>query len=131
MNKRHLKLYKNIANLIMDCSADKKKKVGAILIKDGRILATGYNGQIPGEKHIPIERNGKDISTVHAEQNVLCFCAKNGISTNDCELITTLYPCNDCTKLLIQAGIKRIYYIEEKNIGDNIFKKFIKIKKLK
>jgi dCMP deaminase len=122
---KHLDLYKDVVKLLANASKDKRLKVGAILLKDGRIVATGYNGQIRGQPHDPIMQDGHDISTVHSEMNIIAFCSKQGISTNDCMMLTTHSPCQICTKLMIQAGIKKVYYIEPYRIDENPFLKLI------
>ena len=104
MKQKYQNLYKRIVEILSQSSSDTRMKVGAILLKDDRIISTGYNGQISGQPHIPIIINGHDISTVHAEVNALCFATKEGISTKDCEIFITHFPCHACTKLLIQAG---------------------------
>ncbi len=101
-----------IAEVVLLRSSCLKKQVGCVLVKDNRVIAMGYNGVLPGdnpEKGI----DSKGIThTVHAEANVIAFCAKNGIPTEGCILYTTLSPCENCAELIIQAGIKRVVYLE-------------------
>lgn len=105
------------AKLFGELSYCTKKKVGAIIAKDNRILATGYNGTVSGiSNECEYMENGKLTTSpyvVHAEQNVLMFCAKNGISTYRATMYTTLSPCSTCAKLIVQAGIKRVVYLDE------------------
>lgn len=122
---KHKELYTEIVKMLAQSSKDPRLKVGAILLKDGRIVATGYNGQLRGHPHKPLMIGGHDISTVHAEMNVISFCSKNGISTDGCEMITTHSPCQICTKLIVQAGIKKVYYIEPYRIEENPFIKYV------
>lgn len=106
------------AKLFGELSYCEKKKVGAVIAKDGRILATGYNGTISGfdnqcETYSMLE--DKLVTSpyvIHAEQNVLMFCAKNGIPTDGTTMYITLSPCINCAKLMIQAGIKRVVFLE-------------------
>ncbi|MDY0322733.1 MAG: ComE operon protein 2 [Candidatus Carbobacillus sp.] len=88
--------------------------VGAVIVRDRRVIAGGYNGSIAGDEHcIDVGckiRDGHCIRTIHAEQNALMQCAKFGVSTDGAELYVTHFPCLNCTKLLIQAGIQHIYY---------------------
>lgn len=88
--------------------------VGAVLVKDKRVIATGYNGSVSGEKHCTddgcLVRDGHCIRTIHAEQNALLQCARNGVSVEGSTLYVTHSPCLHCTKSLIQSGIKHIYY---------------------
>lgn len=95
-----------------------RKKVGAVIARDGRILASGYNGQ-PCKIDNCCEytnENGKLVSkdtVVHAELNAILFCAKYGISTDGADLYVTMCPCQKCAGAIIQAGIRHIYYLDE------------------
>ena len=190
------------AQLWANMSYCKRLKVGAVLAKENRILATAYNGTISGAENNCEEEfyickkcksneiiinQYKNINTnideldiecskcdnkehfnyddfinvkqkyvkdaifstskhfkkefktnpfvVHAEQNIITFCAKNGINTNDSTLYITHSPCTECAKLIYQSGIKRVVYINEyrdlrgveflKKIGVEVFKKEI------
>jgi dCMP deaminase len=89
--------------------------VGCILVRDKRIIATGYNGAISAHDHcdevghLMIEGHCK--RTIHAEVNAVLQCAKYGIATEGATAYITHYPCQDCMKLLNQAGIKRVVYL--------------------
>ena len=102
-----------VARITSQRSTCPKKSVGAVLVRDNRIIATGYNGVLPKESH----KNGIDkdgiTHTVHAEANIISFCAKNGIATNGTTLYLTLSPCEKCAELIIQSGISQVVYIEE------------------
>lgn len=63
-------------------------------------------------------RDGHCIATIHAEINALLYCAKEGISVKNCTVYVTHFPCLNCTKALIQAGIKKIYFINDYRIDD-------------
>lgn len=88
--------------------------VGCVITRDRRVIAGGYNGSISGDAHcIDVGCkvvNGHCIRTIHAEQNALMQCAKFGVPTQGAEIYVTHFPCLHCTKLIIQAGIKHIYY---------------------
>ena len=94
-----------------------RKQVGCILVKDKRILATGYNGAIIGTEHCDeighLMEDGHCIRTVHAEINALSQCAKFGISCFGATAYINTFPCFDCFKALINAGILNIYYKDE------------------
>ena len=122
--------YAIIAEQLATFSTADRAKVGALLIKNGRIVSTGYNGQLPGEPHKALMFGGHDISTVHAEQNAICFAAKNGISTNDCEMIITHTPCSTCTKILLQAGINKVYIIHSYRESENPFLDKLDVEKI-
>lgn len=106
------------AKLFGELSYCEKKKVGALIAKEGRILATGYNGTVSGfdnqcETYDKIEdKLVTSTYVIHAEQNVLMFCAKNGIPTDGTTMYITLSPCATCAKLIVQAGIKRVVFLE-------------------
>lgn len=101
------------AQIWADCSKANRTKVGCVIAKDGRILATGYNGTLPGNSNICEINDVTKEEVVHAEQNAILFCAKNGISTNDCEIYVTTSPCATCAKMIIMSGIKRVFYKEK------------------
>ncbi|WMZ61560.1 ComE operon protein 2 [Staphylococcus pseudintermedius] len=87
--------------------------VGATITKDNRIIAGGYNGSVSGEVHCIDEgclmEGGHCIRTIHAEMNAILQCSKQGVSTENATIYVTHFPCLNCTKSIIQAGIKTIY----------------------
>ena len=100
------------------------KKVGAVIVKDGRILSTGINGTPAGykncedifnESNFQREKHHEFSETfeIHAETNAILFAARNGINISESSIYITLHPCKNCLKMLINAGIKKIYYNEE------------------
>lgn len=101
------------AELFAEQSYCKRKKVGAVLAKEGRILATGYNGTISGLPNICECEDGiTNDFTLHAEQNIITYCAKNGIPTNGTTLYITYSPCKTCAKLIAQSGITNVIYAD-------------------
>jgi len=91
--------------------------VGAIVVKDKRIIMSGYNGSPSGISHCGEEHqmiNNHCVKTVHAEANIIANAAKFGISLIGSSLYVTLQPCFDCMKLLISAGIFEVIYLEKK-----------------
>ena len=98
-------------------------QVGCLLVKDNRIISQGYNGFLPGAEHKSIVRNNHEQSTVHAEQNAIVDCAKRGVSCKGCTAYVTHYPCIICCRLLLAAGIKKIYYINDYK-NDELVKPF-------
>ena len=84
-------------------------QIGCLLVKNNQIISHGYNEFLPG---LP---NNIDQAINHAEQNVLCDCAKRGISCDGATAYITHYPCIICTRLLLAAGIKEIKYINDNN----------------
>ena len=114
-----------IAKLVSERSTCLRRHVGAVLVKDKRILTTGYNGAPTGIQHclergclreqlgIPSGERIEICRGVHAEQNALIQAAKFGISVNGATLYCTHKPCITCAKMLINAGIKRIVVLED------------------
>lgn len=98
-------------------------QVGCLLVKDNRIISQGYNGFLPGAQHKSIVRNNHEQATVHAEQNAIVDCAKRGVSCKGCTAYVTHYPCIICCRLLLAAGIKKIYYINDYK-NDELVKPF-------
>ncbi|KRL01381.1 ComE operon protein 2 [Liquorilactobacillus capillatus DSM 19910] len=96
--------------------------MGAILVRDRRIIAGGYNGSVSGDVHCIDEGcylvDGHCVRTIHAEMNAVLQCAKFGIATADAEIYVTDFPCLQCTKMLLQAGIKKIYYLRNYHNND-------------
>lgn len=110
----------SIAGLVSKRSTCLRRKVGAILVKDKRILATGYNGAPSGIKHcsetgclreklkVPSGERHELCRGLHAEQNALLQAALHGVSVEDAMMYATNQPCIICAKMLINAGIKEI-----------------------
>lgn len=90
--------------------------VGATIVRDNRIIAGGYNGSIAGGVHCVDEGcyviDNHCVRTIHAEMNALLQCAKFGVPVDGAEIYVTHFPCLQCCKALIQAGIKTIYFAE-------------------
>ena len=124
--------FMEIASIFANHSSCVKRKVGAVLVKDLRILSTGYNGTPSGICNCDeVFKNTADLKDgtlpngikithhefaeqfeIHAEQNCLSFAAKNGVSTKDCTLYITTAPCVNCAKIIIASGIKEVVYNE-------------------
>jgi len=109
----------NIAEEISSASKCVSKQVGAVIVKDGRILSTGYNGTPPGYQNCCDHWDGKYTKDhhewsktyeIHAEMNAIIWAAREGISIKDATIYVTLEPCSQCSKNLIASGIKRIVY---------------------
>ena len=91
-----------------------RKKVGAVIIKDEQMISFGYNGTPHGFDNNCETHDNKTAKTVlHAESNALMKLTKSTMSSNDSDLYVTMSPCHDCAKLIIQAGVKKVYYAEE------------------
>ena len=105
--------FMSIAHLISSRSTCKRLHVGCVLVKDNRVISSGYNGFLPNQPHISRIRDNHEQATVHAEQNCIADCAKRGISTENATAYITHYPCINCTKLLLASGINHIKYIDD------------------
>jgi dCMP deaminase len=107
------KTFLEIAKLISYHSKAKNNKVGCVLVKDNKIISIGYNGTPHGFSNI-CEINGVTKKEVlHAESNCISKCAKSTESSYNSILYVTLSPCIECAKLIIQSGIKEVYFFEQ------------------
>lgn len=116
--------FMNIAFMVAERSTCTRRKVGAVAVKDKHILGTGYNGVPSGVEHclttgclraklgIPSGERHEICRGLHAEQNVIIQCAVHGISMKGADIYCTTLPCFICTKMLINCGVKKIYYVE-------------------
>ena len=115
MKRKHLLAYMRCAEVFAECSTATRLKVGAVLVKDDRILSVGYNGTAPGASN-DCETVLSDGSTVtrpdviHAEQNAIYKAARDGQSLLGATMFVTHAPCIECSKGVLAAGIKRVYY---------------------
>lgn len=91
--------------------------VGSAIVRENRIIASGYNGSVADGDHCIDDGcyivDGHCVRTVHAEANALLQCAKFGVPTNETTLYVTHFPCLQCTKQIIQAGIRKVVYEED------------------
>jgi dCMP deaminase len=111
MNNKDL-FYMRIAEIVSEQSKCKRAQVGAILVKDGNVIAIGYNGTPTGFCN---DCESEDVTlpeVLHAESNAIAKCARSTSSADKATLYTTLSPCFECCKLIIQAGISRVVYKE-------------------
>jgi len=135
---------KNYSSLFMDIAERTaiesncvKYKVGAVIVKDNRIILQGYNGTISGflncsekfkgldlsiEENRDLHHNWSSAFEIHAEMNIISYAAKKGISLENTTMYCTHTPCNNCLKHLIQAGVKKIIfkhdYIDNSKLSD-------------
>lgn len=129
-SKRDLKLkeerlnkyFMKIALLTAENSYAKRSKVGAVMVRDGRIISLGWNGQPAGwdnccEEEVEDENGNKVLKTlptvIHAEANAIYWCSKTEIISNGAAMYLTLSPCMHCALAMLQAGIKEVYYYEQ------------------
>ncbi len=105
--------YASMALLASARSPCERLRVGCILVKDKRVISMSYNGYLPGAVHESIVVNDHEQATSHAESNCVSNAARNGINTMGSDAYITHYPCINCYKLLVSAGIKKIYFIDD------------------
>jgi dCMP deaminase len=114
--------FMGIAQLSSKRSKDPKTQVGACIVNhENKIVGIGYNGFPKGisDDDFPWQDQGEYLQTkypfvVHAEANAILNASQN---LNDCKLFVTLFPCNECTKIIIQSGIKELVYVSNKDEG--------------
>lgn len=114
--------FMELAHVVKKRSTCLRRHVGAVLVKNKRILATGYNGAPSGLAHcaetgctrtimkIPSGQRHEMCRGAHAEQNAVAQAALHGVSTEGSDIYITAHPCSTCVKILINAGIKRIIF---------------------
>ena len=117
LDKRYLKM----ARIWAQNSYCKRRKVGALLVKDKMIISDGYNGTPSGFENVcEDENNHTKPYVLHAEANAITKVAKSNNSSQGATLYVTSSPCLECAKLIIQAGISRIVYSEKYRIDDGL-----------
>ncbi len=125
------KVYMNVAKEVATLSHCIRSKVGAVLVKSGNIVSFGYNGTPSGMDNCCERDNVTLPHTIHAEVNAVLKAARTGAAVDGSTLYLTLSPCLDCSKLILQSGIKRVVYLETyRNLdGPNFLKQFIPVEK--
>lgn len=120
-------VFMNITKEVATLSHCVRFKVGAVLVKDGNIISMGYNGTPAGMDNCCEKDNVTMPHVIHGEVNAILKAAKTGTSVNGGTLYLTLSPCLDCSKLILQSGIKRVVYLTAyRNLeGVDFLKQFI------
>jgi dCMP deaminase len=132
MKEKYIGTYMKVARLFAEHSSAKRKKVGAVIVKDDRIISIGYNGMPAGwnndcedlvvyRKEIEPSVFNNELThewktkpeVLHAESNAIAKLAKSTESGKGATMFVTCAPCLECAKLIYQAGIKEIYYTED------------------
>ena len=105
------------AELVASRSSCDRAAVGAVVVLNMTCIATGYNGSVAGltncDESGHLLEEGHCVRTVHAEMNALLQCARHGRATDGATIYVTHYPCLNCMKSILQAGIKRIVYLND------------------
>jgi dCMP deaminase len=108
------RLFIRVASEVSDLSYCKRNKVGAILVVENRILSIGYNGTPSGMENECEDDCGNTKKIVmHAESNCLMHLCKSSQSSKDSTMYITLSPCIECAKLIYQAGVKKVVYLDK------------------
>ena len=126
MKPKFQKLYNNIAHEVAKMSHARRLQVGAVIVKDDRVISMGYNGMPAGWENncesegidfdpITKTRTGNGVLTtkpevLHAESNAIAKLAKSNDSGDGADIFVTHAPCMECSKLIFQSGIRRVYY---------------------
>jgi len=115
------KRYLQMAKIWAKNSYCKRRQVGALIVKERMIISDGYNGTPAGFENICEDESGKTKPYVlHAEANAITKVAKSSNSSEGATLYVTSSPCMECSKLIIQAGIRRVVYCDEYHNLDGI-----------
>jgi dCMP deaminase len=112
--------YLEMAEIWARNSYCKRRKVGALLVKDRMIISDGYNGTPSGFENICEEDGVTKPYVLHAEANAITKVAKSGNSSEGATLYVTASPCLECSKLIIQSGIRRVVYRDEYRLTDGV-----------
>jgi len=114
--------FMDIAILVAKRSTCLRRSVGAVIVKDRQVLSTGYNGAPSGIRHcsvtgclreklaVPSGERHELCRGIHAEQNAIIQAAFHGVTIKDAWLFCTNQPCSICAKMIINAGLKKVYY---------------------
>jgi dCMP deaminase len=106
-------IYMQNAYQFAKLSYAERRKVGCIIVKDHQVISFGYNGMPHGFNNVCEDGNITKPAVLHAESNAIMKVAKSTMSCEGAELYTTTCPCFGCAKLIIQAGISKVYYTED------------------
>jgi len=135
IKEKYLGTYMKTARLFAEHSSAVRKKVGAVIVKDDRIISIGYNGMPSGwdntcedEIGSVMDDNGNVYEArlktkpevIHAESNAIAKLAKSTESGNGASMFITCAPCVECAKMIYQSGIKEVFYEEEYRSNDGI-----------
>ena len=112
--------YLRMARIWAENSYCKRRQVGALIVKDKMIISDGYNGTPSGFENVCEENDVTKPYVLHAEANAITKIARSSNSSDGATLYVTASPCLECSKLIIQAGIKRVIYSEHYRLEDGI-----------
>jgi len=107
--------FMSIAFLASCRSPCERLNVGAIIVKNNRLISMGYNGYIQGAPHISRIQDNHEQSIIHSEINAISDCAKRGVSLENSKIYITHYPCINCFRSIAACGIKEVIYLNDYN----------------
>ena len=110
MKRKFIEAYMDVAERFAQLSSAKRLQVGAIVVKDDRIISIGYNGMPSGWDNVCEHEDKTKPEVLHAESNAIAKLAKSSESGNGATMFVTHSPCIDCAKLIYQSGIAAVYY---------------------
>lgn len=122
-NEKQRKLderYLRMAKIWAENSYCQRRQVGALVVKDNRIISDGYNGTPSGFENVCEENNVTKPYVLHAEANAITKLARSHNSSEGATMYITASPCIECAKLIIQSGVKRVIYGETYRLDDGI-----------
>ncbi len=112
--------YLRMARIWAENSYCKRRQVGALVVKDKMIISDGYNGTPSGFENVCEENNVTKPYVLHAEANAITKLARSSNNSEGSTLYVTASPCIECSKLIIQSGIKRVVYAEKYRLTDGV-----------
>lgn len=122
-NEKQRKLderYLRMAKIWAENSYCQRRQVGALVVKDNRIISDGYNGTPSGFENVCEDNNVTKPYVLHAEANAITKLARSHNSSEGATMYITASPCIECAKLIIQSGVKRVIYGETYRLDDGI-----------
>ena len=120
IKEKYLGTYMKVAHLFAEHSSAKRKKVGAVIVKDDRIISIGYNGMPAGWDNACEIDNVTKPEVLHAETNAIAKLAKSTESGDGATMFITCSPCIECAKLIYQSGITEVYYAEDYRTDEGV-----------
>jgi dCMP deaminase len=125
MKEKFKRAFIDVAKRFSELSSASRAKVGAIIVKDNRVISIGYNGMPSGWDN-QCEVDGKTkLEVLHAETNAIAKVAQSSESCRDAVLFCTHMPCIECAKLIHQSGISKVYYAHDYKAAKGSGKEFL------
>jgi len=117
---KHKQAHMQAAHIYAKCSTAVRLNVGALIVKDDRIISIGYNGMPSGWDNVCEHNNKSRPEVLHAESNAIAKLARSSESGEDSAIFITHSPCLDCAKMIYQSGITQVYYGQEYRSKDGV-----------